>query len=401
MRVVIASLQYFPDAPSGSARLAFDEARHLAQEGHEVWMVGRDPTGGLSEYEQEGGLHLLRYPPAHGRALGLGRFRIHQEQTKRLLDRHLPGPAVCIHGHTLLQYAGALEHSGSTARTCFSVHSPAQLELLAAGTGAGLAAAAGLYARAAGLHALERRCLRATDSITAFSDFTRGLIRRLHGPRVAGRVQVIRGWADLEHFDITPDRAAARARLGWPAEPPVLLTVRRLVPRMGLDRLLQAMRLVTAPGRRCRLVIAGEGPLRGILENLAAALGVGSSVTFAGRVDESSLSAMYGAADAFVLPTSSLECFGLIAVEALASGLPVLATPAGAIPEILGDIEPQWLARDTSAEGIGDLVSRFLDGRLPRHAPSRLRAYVASRFARADRVADLAAAVLHAPTGAS
>jgi glycosyltransferase involved in cell wall biosynthesis len=397
MRIIIASLQYYPDAPSGSARLAFDEARHLVQLGHEVWMVARDPTGWQPEYEEVQGLHVLRYPPEQVRVFGPLRSRVHQYQTKRLLDKHLTRPADCIHGHTLLQYAGALAHGGRRARTCFSVHSPAQLELLGAATGAGLGATLALYPRAAALHVLERRCFRQTAILTAFSEFTRSLIRRLHGSVTADRVKVISGWADLALFQVVGNRAAARATLGWPIDMPVLLTVRRLVPRMGLDRLIQAVHCVKAAGRRCLLVIAGEGPLRGALQELVKNLSLESCVRLVGRVDDATLSTMYGAADGFVLPTRALECFGLIAVEAMASGLPVLATPAGAIPEIVNGIEPQWLARDTSAEGIGDLVSRFLDGRLPRHSPSELRAYVEREFARTDRVAELAAAAVGAP----
>jgi glycosyltransferase involved in cell wall biosynthesis len=185
------------------------------------------------------------------------------------------------------------------------------------------------------LHLLERQCLRRTGLVTAFSEFTRRRIRRLHGPAIAGGVRVIPGWADLERFRIVSDRAAARAQLEWPVDVPVLFTVRRLVPRMGLDRLIQAMPRIGADGRPCLLVIAGEGPLRGALQGLARNLHLESSVQFSGRVDETTLSTMYGAADAFVLPTRALECFGLIAIEALASGVPVLATPTGAIPEIL------------------------------------------------------------------
>ena len=248
---------------------------------------------------------------------------------------------------------------------------------------------------------LERRCLRRTDRITAFSDYTRGLIRRMHGSVIADRVRVIHGWADLSHFRIVPDRAAARTRLGWPVDVPLFFTLRRLVPRMGLDRLIEALSLVNKAGRRCHLVIAGDGPLRGDLRRLAGDLGLESSVQFVGRVDDAALPMMYGAADAFVLPTRALECFGLIAVEALACGVPVLATPTGAIPEIINRIEPQWLARNTGAEAIGDLLARFLEDRLPRHSASDLRAHVQSRYALDDRVAELAGAALGTPADGS
>jgi glycosyltransferase involved in cell wall biosynthesis len=254
-----------------------------------------------------------------------------------------------------------------------------------------------LLPRTAALHVLERRCLRRADGITVFSNFTRDLLRKLHGARIARRASVVSGWANLEQFQVADGRVAARRRLGWPTDSPILFTVRRLVPRMGLSRLIQALRAVQASGRAFHMVIAGEGPLHASLSALSRSLGLESSIRFAGRVDEQTLSDMYRAADAFVLPSSALECFGLIAVEALASGVLVLATPAGAIPEIVSGIEPQWLARDESVNAIGELIARFLDGQLPEHPPSELRAYVERRYSRTDRVADLAAAALGPP----
>ena len=397
MRIVIASLQYHPDAPSGSARLAYDEAVYLAALGHEVWLVARDGSGRQPEYEEKGGLHLLRYHPVAFHGVDPRRSSVHQDQTRRLLERHLRHTPDFLHGHTLLQYSGAPSLYGGTVRTCYSMHSPAQLELLAGAVGAGWGQKMRLYPRAAALHFLERRCLRRTTSITAFSQFTRGLIRKLHGARMAERVQVINGWANLAQFALPADRTAGRSQLGWPTDVPVLFTVRRLVPRMGLDRLIQALHGVQAAGRRFHLAVAGDGPLKTALQQLAGKLGLASCVQFVGTVDDDTLSMMYGAANAFVLPTSSLECFGLIAVEALATGSPVLATPTGAIPEVVGGVEPQWLARDNSADAIRELLIRFLDGSLPRHPPESLRAYVERHFSQTDRVADLAAAALGMP----
>ncbi|MEI6502229.1 MAG: glycosyltransferase, partial [Armatimonadota bacterium] len=65
--------------------------------------------------------------------------------------------------------------------------------------------------------------------------------------------------------------------------------------------------------------------------------------------------------------------FGLIALESLACGVPVLATPAGAIPEVMNNFEPRWLAEAASAEAIASLLAAFLKGDLPSHRPEELR----------------------------
>jgi glycosyltransferase involved in cell wall biosynthesis len=80
----------------------------------------------------------------------------------------------------------------------------------------------------------------------------------------------------------------------------------------------------------------------------------------------------YAACDAFVLPTAELECFGLIALEALSAGRPVLATPVGAIPEIIRKYETSWLANSAKVEDIAELLEQYLSGKLPEYTPDQL-----------------------------
>jgi glycosyltransferase involved in cell wall biosynthesis len=207
-------------------------------------------------------------------------------------------------------------------------------------------------------------------------------------------MRVVPGWVDLARFRVVNDRLAARRRLGWPIDRPVLLCLRRFVPRMGLDRFLRALALLRSTGRSLLAVLAGDGPLRGALRAQARSLNLSDSTEFPGAVEDDQLRAMYGAADAFVLPTAELECFGLIAIEAMACGTPVLATPVGAIPEILNGIEPRWLASDASAEALAGVLSDFLGGRLPVHSPGALRAYVRDHYSDAVRLPELVGALL-------
>ncbi len=95
------------------------------------------------------------------------------------------------------------------------------------------------------------------------------------------------------------------------------------------------------------------------------AIRLARSVRFEGRVSDEVLPQMYAAADAFILPTAELGCFGLIALEAFASGRPVFATRVGAISEVVGAVEPRWLAEDGSVEALTRLLSDWLAGRLP------------------------------------
>ena len=104
---------------------------------------------------------------------------------------------------------------------------------------------------------------------------------------------------------------------------------------------------------------------------------------------------VYAACDAFVLPTSDLECFGLIALEALSAGRPVLATPVGAIPEIVRKFEPAWLARSAATEGIADLLRQYLTGKLPQHAPKQLHELVGRDYRAEQVLEDLIAIAIY------
>jgi glycosyltransferase involved in cell wall biosynthesis len=151
---------------------------------------------------------------------------------------------------------------------------------------------------------------------------------------------------------------------------------------MGLNRLLDASHRLHEEGFNFDLVIGGDGPMRGELEQQAMSLGLVNSVSFLGKVDDEILPLAYAACDAFVLPTSELECFGLIALEALSAGRPVLATPVGAIPEIIRNVDPAWLSRTSEAVDIANLLRGFLAGKLPTHSPEELHEYVCRNYNR-------------------
>ncbi|RZS87399.1 glycosyltransferase involved in cell wall biosynthesis [Motilibacter rhizosphaerae] len=236
-------------------------------------------------------------------------------------------------------------------------HGPWADESLAAGTRQGAA----VRAKRALEGAVYRRARRLVVLSTAFADL---LVEGYGVDRE--RVHVVRPGVDLERF--TPDHEGARERLGLSG--PVVVSARRLVPRMGLDVLLRAWaQLPPPPG--ATLLLTGEGPEAPALAALAAELGVSGSVRLLGRVTEEHLVDLYRAADACVLPSLSLEGFGLAAVEALATGTPVLVTAVGGLPEVVEGLEGGQrtglvvppgdvaaLAERLRAALVGDLPSR-------------------------------------------
>jgi rhamnosyl/mannosyltransferase len=124
---------------------------------------------------------------------------------------------------------------------------------------------------------------------------------------------------------VDPDRFRPGARK--PAGPPTVLFVGQMRHYKGVDDLLAAMRAVPAPAR---LRLAGDGPMRARWEALGRSLGLGERVEFLGQVPDEALPALYRSADVLVLPsTSRAEAFGMVLLEAMASGLPCVTTEVG------------------------------------------------------------------------
>ena len=162
----------------------------------------------------------------------------------------------------------------------------------------------------------------------------------------------------------SPSVAAVRER--WTG--PIVLFVGRLVPYKGVDVLLQAMK-----GLHAAAVIVGDGPLRHELQRRARELGIDERVFFLGSLDEAALAAWYSACDLLTLPSiTSAEAFGLVQLEAMARGKPVVSTRVqSGVP---------WVNQD----GVSGLT-------VPPGDPDALRSAIASLSADAARRAAMGA----------
>jgi glycosyltransferase involved in cell wall biosynthesis len=133
-----------------------------------------------------------------------------------------------------------------------------------------------------------------------------------------------------------------------------------------------------------RLALVGDGPHRAALEEHFA----GTSTTFAGRLDGAELAAAYASADCFVFPSTS-ETLGLVVLEAMASGTPVVAARAGGIPDLVRHGEDGFLLDADDADAWASRIRRLLgDGSLRERVSRRARA-AAERWSWAAATADL------------
>lgn len=176
-----------------------------------------------------------------------------------------------------------------------------------------------------------RHTIRTADAVTANSSYTAGMIRQVHDRPV----NIVPFGATVEVADMTPDDRADASTLE-------LLFVGRLVERKGVHYLLDA--LAQLPDLPLMLRIVGDGPMREELERQTSALQLSQRVRFEGVLSHQDLAARFNSCDVFVLPAvvdskGDVEGLGVVLIEALCNGKPVIASAAGGIVDIVKDGE--------------------------------------------------------------
>jgi glycosyltransferase involved in cell wall biosynthesis len=194
------------------------------------------------------------------------------------------------------------------------------------------------------------------------------------------RIRVVPAAIDVDRFDIAETREDARRRLGWPTDRPIVFCVRRLVRRMGLENLVEAATLLRAGLPDALILIAGRGAMTEVLRSQITAAGLQDSVKLLGFVPDSDLPRAYRAADLTIVPSVSLEGFGLVAAESLAAGTPSMVTPVGGLPDVVSGLGSQWVLPGTSAAELADAMAAFLKGRLAACSPQACANYARNNF---------------------
>jgi glycosyltransferase involved in cell wall biosynthesis len=201
-----------------------------------------------------------------------------------------------------------------------------------------------------------RHLLRAADRTLYFSDFMKDAATQLGAD--PGRAQVVDKAVDLSHFGVIEDRAGARRQLGF-GDRPMILTVGALIPRKGIDVILEALARLRQ-SYDFTYVVCGEGPEREALLALARRLSLEDRTRFVGRVSRDDIPKFFGACEIFVL-ASVLEAAGNVLFEAMGSARPIVCTAAGGPGEYVEDGVTGYVVpvRDSAAlaERIGALLA--------------------------------------------
>ena len=340
----------------GSGAVATELGVALADRGHEVHFITYAPPVRLDSLRRDIRFHpvsvsaypLFRYPP-YDLALASKMAEVAEANSLDLFHVHyaIPHAAAALTARDML--------GGKGPRIVVTLH----------GTDITVVGTDPAYRRTT-QYALDR-----SDGVTAVSQWLVDETARVFQPRRP--VRRIPNFVDLERFrpGCTP---SFHGRLAAPGES-VLVHVSNFRP---VKRVLDAVRVFSrvAASRPARLLMVGDGPDRDAAEDEARALGVADRVAFLGERAE--VERILPAADLFLLPSES-ESFGLAALEAMACGVPVIATATGGLPEVVehgksGHLAPVGDVEAMAAFAVGLLADR-----------GRLESFRAAARARAEQ----------------
>jgi asparagine synthase (glutamine-hydrolysing) len=342
VRTLQLGMEWFPEKPGGLNRVYYELVKHLPAANVEVHGL----VAGSEQVTQDSGGMIEGFAP-RSESLAPRLLAIRRHATSLLRS----DPKLLVVSHFSL-YTAPLLDSLAGHPMVVHFHGPWGLE-------GGAERQAGWSVRVK--TAIERAVYRRASAFIVLSrPFGQILERRFGVP--AEKIHVIPGGVDVARFAIRESRAECRTALGWPPDRPIVLAVRRLMRRMGLDDLVRSVVRLRERVPDVLVLIAGDGPVGAELERQIDALGLREHVRLLGFIADASLPAAYRAADLTVVPTVALEGFGLIVAESLAAGTPCLVTPVGGLPEAVSGLSRALVLRSTGAEAIADGLADALTG---------------------------------------
>ncbi|MGB3405387.1 MAG: glycosyltransferase family 4 protein [Microcoleaceae cyanobacterium] len=351
---------WFPTMPGGLNRYVYELIHHLYKQHNQVELCGV----GLPSSESNSSIKLTNLAePNHSL---LQRFWLSRQNFK---NRHFTQPDA-INLHFALYDLPLLSDLPKNVPITFTFHGPWALESEQEG-----ANKLGIMAK----YWIEKKVYEKCDRFIVLSKaFGEILHQNYHIPW--DQINIIPGGVDTIRFQPNLSCKEAREKLNFPQDRFILFTPRRLVHRMGISQLLNAIALIKPKVPEVWLAIAGKGALRETLEKQATELGLNHHIKFLGYLPDEQLPIAYQAADLTVVPSQSLEGFGLIVLESLACGTPVLCTPVGGMPEILTPFSPDLITDSITEKAIATKLESLLTTELTLPSRNVCRDYAETHF---------------------
>ena len=317
MKIALVSDWYYPKT-GGVATHIRDLALHLRSRGHEVMIVTNNHGVHDDKELDEKGVSIYRVSGLTVPLLSTNISPYASRELRNLLSRENPDIFHAHHAFTPLSLRGmamAKEENFPTVLTTHSIF---------------LAYDSPVWDIFNQAFPVLGWFIDRADRIIAVSNAAKAFISHFTQKQVA----VIPNGVDSKKFHPNWNKERLREDLGIEEER-IILCVSRLSYRKGIHVLLNAMKILTDEMDDIRLIILGEGEMFLLLRTQAKSLDLENRVSFMGYVPSQQLPKFYGMTDVFVLPSITAEAFGIVLLEAMASGKPVVATNVGGIPEVV------------------------------------------------------------------
>ena len=365
----------------GLSSVVTEETRHLVERGHKVTVIARRFSENVSLREMVDGVNIMRFDSANP-AETFWRVR------NIVQGLFVTAPMDVLHSHLAVVDLAAVRFLRKKVPVVRSFHGDWPVEVWSEHKGQARSKAA--YAKdriKLAVHStIENLSMMRAKRIHVLSTFSKEYVMRKFGRR-ADDIEVIPPGINVARFTPSVDKTQLRVELGLPRRGQIALFAGRLIAWKGPDRIIAAFAKVAQHNSAAELVIAGGGREEASLRAQAMALGIDDRVHFVGFQNEK-LPQYYAAADIVIVASTREETFGMVTAEALACGTPVLGTPFGATPEILGAIDENLVLKSSQIDDIAASLEMFFTGSWEASLrPERLRNSVVDRFSW-DRHAD-------------
>ncbi|MFQ5744367.1 MAG: glycosyltransferase family 4 protein [Acidobacteriota bacterium] len=371
---------------SGAERVLREQAKELARRGHEVHIFfrsGCDAPGGPTTWQ---GCRLHPYTVDRQAALpfflstiwngGRSLRNLLKDWRPDIVNLHQPFTGLPL----LLSWPGqrpAIVYTFLSPASAEYLRQPAVQDRLSRGL---LARCWHESVKSRLMRWVEGAVLRRARGIIVLSDFSKQQLRSFHPHSSGISIRRIPGGVDTQRFSPAADRSRLAKQLGLPEGKKILLTVRNLEPRCGVENLLNAVAELVKRRRDFLLLVAGQGPLFERLQATVESMNLSAVVQLLGFVPEQRLVDLYRVAELYVQPDTELQGFGLTIVEALACGTPVLATPVGGALETLASLSAESLFSNSEPQRMARELDHLLDDTELLGCRSELRRFAESRF---------------------
>jgi len=378
LNVCFVSPEYFPIS-GGTGAYVYYLSRELQKLGHNVHVVARhsvDSTeivdGVNVNYVKGVGNPLTRY------------WRFARSASKKLEELNRKFGFDIIHANLPLVPSFAIPSESANALTS-TVHSTwkGEAEAIKRGGRRKLNPNEKLMLRFNSLlRSYEKKLMKRSDALIAVSLYTRNELTELYDVDEE-KIHVIYNGVDTQKFKPTRDRAGLRVELGLEEEQKIILCVGRLYYRKGINILLKSIPEVVQKFGDAKFVISGKGFKKNEenLRKLAEKLKIEKYVMFLGYVPDEKLPDLYAASDIFVLP-ALYENFPFAILEAQSTGLPVISTKVGGIPEFLTNNKNGLLVAPCDPEQLAQGIMILLEKpELAKELGRRGRRLVEEKFA--------------------